>query len=79
MFKCAYESLKVSCSYTVYTVHISNIMGVVKSPGAGIKLTVKCLGAGIYSVQKPGGVLGGVVRVGIERDISANQVRNPLS
>ena len=66
--------MQVSCSYTVNTVHILNIPGFVKCPGAGKKLAVKCPGAGIFSVQMPGGVPGGMVRVGIERDITLLQI-----
>ena len=62
--------MQVSCSYTVYAVHILNILGVVICPGAGKKLTVKCPGPGIFSVQMPRGCPGGMVRVGNERDIS---------
>ena len=51
--------MQVSCSFTVNTVHISNIPGFVKCPGAGKKLTVKCPGAGNFSVEMPGGVPGG--------------------
>ena len=50
--------MQVSCSYTVNTVHILNIPGFVKCPGAGKRLTVKCRGPGIFSVQMPGGVPG---------------------
>ena len=64
--------MQVSCSYTVNTVHILNIPGFVKCPGAGKKLTVKCPGAGNFFCANargcPGG--GGMVRVGIERDIT---------
>ena len=64
--------IQVSCSYTVYTVHILNIPGVVKSPGAGKKLTVKCPGAGnFFCANARGCPGGGMVRVGIERDISS--------
>ena len=62
--------MQVSCSYTVNTVHILNIPGFVKCPGAGKRLTVKCPGAGnIFCANARGCPGGGVVRVGIERDI----------
>ena len=62
--------MKVSCSYTVNTVHILNIPGFVKCPGAGKGLTVKCPGAGnIFCANARGCPGGGMVRVGIERDI----------
>ena len=61
--------MQVSCSYTVNTVHILNIPGFVKCPGAGKKLTVKCPGAGnFFCANARGCPGGGMVRVGIERD-----------
>ena len=66
--------MQVSCSYTVNTVHILNIPGFVKCPGAGNKLTVKCPGAGnFFCANARGCPGGGMVRVGIERDISTTQ------
>ena len=63
--------MQVSCSYTVNTVHILNIPGFVKCPGAGKKLAVKCPGAGnFFCANARGCPGGGMVRVGIERDIS---------
>ena len=62
--------MQVSRSYTVNTVHILNIPGFVKCPGAGKKLTVKCPGAGnFFCANARGCPGGGMVRVGIERDI----------
>ena len=62
--------MQVSCSYTVNTVHILNIPGFVKCPGAGKKLAVKCPGAGnFFCANARGCPGGGMVRVGIERDI----------
>ena len=62
--------MQVSCSYTVNTVHILNIPGFIKCPGAGKKLTVKCPGAGnFFCANARGCPGGGMVRVGIERDI----------
>ena len=51
--------MQVSCSYTVNTVHILNIPGFVKCPGAGKKLTVKCPGAGNFFLCKCPGVSRG--------------------
>ena len=62
--------MQFSCSYTVHTVHILNIPGVVECPGAGKKLTVKCPGAGNFFCANARGRPGGMVRVGIERDIT---------
>ena len=62
--------MQVSCSYTVNTVHTLNIPGFVKCPGAGKRLTVKCPGARDIFCANARGCPGGMVKVGIERDIS---------
>ena len=50
---------------------ILKIPGVVKCPGAGKKFAVKCPGAGnIFCANARGCPGGGMVRVGIERDIT---------
>ena len=61
--------MQVSYSYTVNTVHILNIPGFVKCPRTGKKLTVKFPGAGNFFCANAWGCPGGIVRVGIERDI----------
>ena len=62
--------MQVSYSYKVNTVHILNIPGFVKCPEAGKRLTVKCPGAGNIFCANARGCPGGMVRVGIERDIT---------
>ena len=62
--------MQISCSYTVNTVHILNIPGLVKCPRARNKLTVKCPGAGNFICANARGCPGGMVRVGIECDIT---------
>ena len=52
-------AMQVSCSYTVNTVHILNIPGFVKCPGAGKRLTVKCPGAGNIFCANARGCPGG--------------------
>ena len=37
------------------------------------RIDCQCPGPGLFSVQMPGGVPGGMVRVGIERDIKRNR------
>ena len=61
--------MQFSCSDTVHRLHILNIPGVVKCPGAGKKLTVKCPGAGNFFCANARGCSGGMVRAGIEQDI----------
>ena len=56
--------------------HILSIPGFVKCPGAGKKLTVKCPGAGNFFRANARGCPGGIVRVGIERDIAIELFKN---
>ena len=56
--------------YNIYCTHLK-IPGVVECPGAGQKLTVKFPGAGNFFCANARGYPGGMVRVGIERDISS--------